>query len=78
MKNTGIFHSCENTTSEPLNITFIQVVNITSNHEYCIILKEVRDQAIEPVPTRYVLAGGQDIYEAGWRGGQGIYEAEKI
>ena len=40
----------------------------------------LRDQAIETVPTRsrYALSGvGQDIYEAGWRGGEAYLKLKR-
>ena len=39
------------------------------------MIKMIRDQAIEPVPTMYVCPEG-GIYEAGWRGGK-VYKKLK-
>ena len=42
------------------------------------MIKMIRDQAIEPVPTRYTLLGEGKTYMKLGGGGGGIFEAEKI
>ena len=42
------------------------------------IMKNLGTKQLKPYQLGTHCRGGQDIYEAGWRGGRSIFEAEKI